>query len=101
MSARASRAPSPLVRRITRRLVAIAAAVLVATVAAVWLYHTREPSYLFAEAVQRQMARLEAALVPRPGAALTLAPATRTLFERHPDAYAFALLDADGEVLDG
>jgi two-component system OmpR family sensor kinase len=101
VSARASRAPSPLVRRITRRLVAIAAAVLVATVTAVGLYYTRDPSYLFEEAVQRRMARLEAALVPRPGAALTLDPATRALFERHPDAYAFALLDADGEVLDG
>lgn len=92
--------PTPLVSRITRRLVAIAAAVLFATIATVGLYYTRDPSYLIEDAVQRELTRLEAALVPGNGAVPMLDPATRALFEGHPEAYAFALLDAAGEVLD-
>jgi two-component system OmpR family sensor kinase len=78
----------------------IATAVLVMTVAVVGISYTRETSYLFDAAVQREMARLEAALVPRPDATLTLGPAARALFDGHPDAYAFALLDADGAIRD-
>jgi two-component system OmpR family sensor kinase len=92
---------TPLAARLTRRLSVVAAAALTAAVAGVAVYYTRDPSYIRDEAIEGQMARLEAALVPTAGGALALDPALRAFFDRHPDAYGFALLDGDGAVLDG
>ena len=77
--------PMTLAARLTRRLTAVAAAVLVVTVAIVGLYYTHDPGYLRDAAVERQMARLEAALAPGPDGTPVLDPALRTLFLRHPE----------------
>lgn len=96
-----SRHGTPLATRLTRRLTLVAAGALAAAVAGVATYYTRDPAYLRDEAVARQMARLETGLAPGPDHALVLEAATRALFERHPDAYGFALLDGNGTLLDG
>jgi two-component system OmpR family sensor kinase len=96
-----ARAALPLVARVTRRLVAIAAAVLLVSVSGFGLYYSRDPGYLRDSAVTSQMARLEAALLPAPDGRLVLAPEMRRLFDRHPEAYGFALVDGQGTVLDG
>lgn len=94
------RAALPLASRVTRRLVAIAAAVLFASLSGFGLYYIQDPGYLRDSAVGNQMAQLEAALRPAADGALVLDPAMRRLFDRHPDAYGFALVDGQGVVLD-
>ena len=91
----------PLAVGLTRRLVVVAAAVLAVAITGVALHYTRDPTYLQDAAVQWRMTRLEAALTPAPDGGLVLDPDVHVLFERHPDAYAFALLDRDGAILDG
>lgn len=94
------RAPLPLVTRVTRRLVLIAAAVLLGAVAGYGLYYSRDPDYLRDSAVASQMMRLEEGLRPAPDGRVVLGPEMRMLFEAHPAAYGFALVDRQGVVLD-
>ena len=91
----------PLAVGLTRRLVVIAAVVLASAVSGVGLYYTWDPTTLQDAAVESRMARLEAALTTGPDGGPILDPEVHVLFERHPDAYAFALLDGDGLALDG
>ena len=75
--------------------------VAVGAIAGIALHYTRDPRTLVDEALVQRLDRLEAALTPGPGGVPALDPDTRDLFDRHPDAYAFALLDGAGRVLDG
>jgi two-component system OmpR family sensor kinase len=86
---------------LTRRLAVIAASVFAVTVAGFAAYYTYDPDYLLEAAVRQRMAGLERALIVTAAGHAVVDQETRALFERHPDAYAFALLDGDARVLDG
>ena len=90
----------PMARLLTRRLAWIALAVLLANLALIWAYYGSDIEALQDEMVVREMARLEAALVARGDGAYRVAPAARGLFDAHPQAYAFALIDSAGRILD-
>jgi len=87
----------PLARILTRRLAAIALAALVVNAVVVGVYYGSDRQALETQAVAREMARLEAALVGEPP---RVEAEARDVFERHPSAYAFALIDRAGAVLD-
>lgn len=95
------RRTAALSARLTRRLALIAATVFALTAVGFGLYYTHDPDYLLEAALERRVARLEAALVPTPAGDLALDAPARRLFDRHPDAYGFALIDGEGTVLDG
>lgn len=88
---------APLARILTRRLALIATAVILINAVAVAVYYGSDQEGLEAQVIERQMGRLEAAL---DGGALQISPETRGLYDEHPAAYAFALLDRDGAILD-
>ncbi len=90
----------PMARLLTRRLAWIALAVLLANLALIWAYYGSDTEALQDEMVVREMARLEAALVAQEDGSYRVAPAARALFETHPEAYAFALIDAMDRVAD-
>lgn len=89
-----------LAANLTRRLAWIAGAVTLANVIFVAVYYGSDREALEAEVVRREMARLEAALLAAPDAAPWIGADLAHLFEAHPHAYAYALLDADGRVLE-
>jgi two-component system OmpR family sensor kinase len=87
----------PLARILTRRLALIAIAVLLINAVAVAARYGSDRRALEAEAIDREMARLEAALEntgPRIG------DRARTLYEAHADSYGFAVLAQSGAILD-
>ncbi len=88
----------PMARLLTRRLAWIALAALLANLALIWAYYGSDVEALQDEMVAREMARLEAALVAQHDGGYRIAPAARALFDDHPEAYAFALIDAAGRV---
>jgi hypothetical protein len=95
------RRPPPLAVGLTRRLAVIAASVFGVTVAGFAAYYTADPDYLLEAAVEQRVAGLERALTLTATGDPVVDLDARALFERHPDAYGFALLDGDGRVLDG
>ena len=90
----------PMARLLTRRLAWIALAVLLANLALIWAYYGSDIEALQDEMIVREMARLEAALVAQGDGAYRVAPTARGFFDAHPEAYAFALIDATGRILD-
>lgn len=78
---------------LTRRLALIAAGVTLLNVVIVAAYYARDLGALQQEAAETQIARIERAL-------LADAPVPTTLYERFPESYAFAVLDADGRILE-
>lgn len=88
----------PLARILTRRLAWIALAAVAINALVVGVYYGSDRQALEEEAVEREMASLEAALVGDP---LRVADPAREMFARHPSAYAFALVDRAGRVIDG
>ena len=90
----------PMAQLLTRRLAWIALAVLLANLALIWAYYGSDIEALQDEMVVREMARLEAALVAQGDGAYQVAPTARSLFDAHPEAYAFALIDSTGRILD-
>ncbi|MGP9819806.1 sensor histidine kinase [Salinarimonas sp. NSM] len=87
----------PLARILTRRLAWIALAALAINALVVGVYYGSDRQALEEEAIERVMARLEAALA---GAPPRVDASAREIFARHPGAYAFALVDRTGAVLD-
>lgn len=87
----------PLARILTRRLAWIATAVLLINAIAVAAYYGSDRQGLEAEAIEREMERLEAAL-ENPGPRIN--DRARAMYEAHPAAYAFAILDRTGTILD-
>lgn len=90
-------APRTLASLLTRRLFWIAAVVLLANLAGVGFYYGTNRFEIESEVIVIQMDRIEAALERDDG---RVDAETRALYERHPDAYAFAIVDARGRVLD-
>lgn len=86
----------PLARFLARRLVLIAGFVVLLYSLAVGLYYGTDRRALDAELVAHQVERIEAEL---DGRTLPADAPARALFAMHPDAYAFALVDRDGRVL--
>lgn len=97
MSPAASRSGPPLARLLARRLLLIAGAVFVLNSVVVGIYYGSDRRALEAEVVADRIDGLEAAL---DGAALPPDAGVRKLYAEHPDAYAFALVDRGGVVLD-
>jgi len=87
----------PLARILTRRLGLIAAAVLFINAVAVAAYYGSDRRALEAEAIEREMGRLEAALE---SSGLRIGDRARAMYEAHPASYAFAVLDRSGTILD-
>ncbi len=87
----------PLAKLLTRRLLLIAGIVFLVNSVAVGIYYGSDRRTLEGDAVDDQVERVEAALE---GAKLPGDAPVRTLYAEHPDAYAFALVDRSGVVLD-
>jgi two-component system OmpR family sensor kinase len=87
----------PLAQVLTRRLALMAGFVVLMNVIVVGLYYGTDRRELEAEAIEQMIDRMGAALV---GTTLPGDAPFREMFADHPDAYAFALIDRDGEVLD-
>ncbi len=93
----ARRSGPPLARFLARRLLLIAGIVFVVNSIAVGLYYGSDRRALEAEVVAAQVERLQEGL---DDATLPQDAPARDLFADHPDAYAFALVDRGGGVLD-
>lgn len=87
----------PLAQVLTHRLAWIALAVVVVNAIAIAAYYGSDRQALEAEAIEREMGRLEAAL---DDATLRIGEDARELYAAHPSAYGFALIDQAGVVLD-
>ena len=87
----------PLAQILIRRLALIAAVIVVMNMLAVGLYYGSDRPELEAEVVANVTARVEAALE---GNSLPADAPARAIFAEHPQAYAFALVDRAGTVLD-
>lgn len=86
-----------LARILTRRLAWIAAAVVLVNAVAVAVYYGADRESLESEVVDQMMDRLEDALIEPPPRVHRRA---RALFQAHPQDYAFALLDRNGQMVD-
>jgi len=82
---------------LTRKLVWIAFVVLLINAAAVAFYYGSNRSELEQEVIAGQMAQLEAAIDKQ---RLTIMASARQLYINYPRDYAFALLDASGNIRD-
>lgn len=92
-----TRRPPPLSQVLTRRLVLLAGAIFLLNSLAVGVYYGSDRRGLEAEAVGRQTDRIERELV---GRTLPRDAPARRLYEDHPEAYAFALVDRGGNVVE-
>jgi len=84
----------PLAALLTRRLAAIAAGVLLINLVVVAAYYARDVPALQQEAAEAEIARIERAL-------LAGTPVDTRLYDRHPAAYGFAVLDSAGRMVVG
>ncbi|GFE67315.1 sensor histidine kinase [Litoreibacter roseus] len=89
-------APS-LARRLTRRLTIIAAAVVVLNIAIVGIYYGSDQRELENEALIHEIERLQ---VSMEGTSIPPDADLRSLYADHPAAYAFAVVDRGGAVLE-
>lgn len=87
----------PLAQLLIRRLGALAAVIVALNMLAVGLYYGSDRPGLEAEVVADVTGRLGAALE---GSGLPADAPARTIFAEHPAAYAFALVDRGGAVVD-
>ena len=87
----------PLAQSLTRRLALIAAVIVALNMLAVGLYYGADRPALESEAVADVTRRLGAALED---VALPPESPARQIFADHPEAYAFALVDRTGTVLE-
>lgn len=92
-----ARRAAPLARTLAQRFVAIALVVFALNAVGVGLYYGTDRRALASEAVNNEAERMEDALE---GTVLPRGARVRTLYARHPESYAFALVDRSGEVLD-
>ncbi len=86
---------------LTRRLLAIAAAVIVANVALVAYFDASDRESLVLDLTRREVLRLEASYLAAGQDVRAMAAAAGTIYERFPAAYGFAVIDAGGRVLGG
>lgn len=93
----APRPGPPLARFLALRLAVIAAVVFAVNTVAVGLYYGTDRRALEAEAALTQIERIATAL---DGATLPADAPARALYADHPDAYAFALVDRGGTLIE-
>lgn len=86
---------SSLASRLIRQLALIAAVVVALNLAVIGTYYGSDQRALEAEMVEAEVGRIEAALEGR-----ALGPAARDLYAEHPRAYAYALVNRGGVVVD-
>ncbi len=86
-----------LTQLLTRRLALIAVIVFLLNSLAVGIYYGSDRNALENEAIAQETQRMQDALV---GRSVPEDAAVRTLYAAHPDAYAFALVDRGGSVLE-
>ncbi|MBZ8117038.1 HAMP domain-containing histidine kinase [Roseovarius sp. LXJ103] len=87
----------PLAQILTLRLVLMASLIVLVNLIAVGVYYGSDRRAIEDEAISRQIARMEAALE---GSMLPADAAVRDLYAEHPQAYAFALVNRGGVVLE-
>ncbi len=97
MSHMASRVGPPLAKMLARRLTLIAGVVLLLNSLVIGLYYGSDRRTLEAELVNDQVEHMEEGLN---GSALPENAPVRSLYAEHPNAYAFALVDRGGVILD-
>ena len=85
--------------RLMFRLVLIAVVVVLGNIGFVALFDAADRRSLLLDLSQREVLRLETAY--RSGGAAALAADPGSIYRDHPDAYAYALIRADGSVIDG
>lgn len=86
-----------LAQILTRRLVLIAVAVVLLNIAVVGAYYGTDRRALEAEVVAHEIERLQEALDDK---TIREDASARALYTSHPKAYAYALVDRDGSVLE-
>jgi two-component system OmpR family sensor kinase len=90
--------PRPTLTQIlTRRLIWLAAAAVIVNVLAVGIYYGSDRRALESEVIDLQMESLEGSLEGSPP---RVSARGRSLFVAHPEAYGFALLDREGQIVD-
>lgn len=87
----------PLAQVLTRQLALMAAVLMLFNVVAVGLYYGADRRALEAEAVEQMIERIERAL---DGIALPVDAPVRAIFTDYPKAYAFALVNRGGEIVE-
>lgn len=92
-----SRRPPSLSQVLTRRLVLLAGTIFLLNSLAVGVYYGSDRRGLEAEVVARQTERIQREI---DGSALPREAPVRRLYEDNPDAYAFALVDRGGELVE-
>lgn len=86
---------------LTARLVAIAVAVVLGNIGFVAVFDAADRGGLLLDVTKREVLRLEAAYRDGGGRADVLVSDPGAIYLDHPDAYAFALIRADGALIDG
>ena len=86
-----------LTQILTRRLTWLAVGAVIVNVVAVGIYYGTDRRELESEVIDLQMERLEESLEGSPP---RISARGRALFVAHPEAYGFALLDREGQVVD-
>lgn len=99
-----SKPPAPrrsLRRKLTSRLIGIAVAVVLFNIGIVALFDASDRGSLLLDLAKREVLRLEAAYRATGGEVAALVADPGPIYIEHPAAYAFALIEADGAVIDG
>ncbi|MFM9857169.1 HAMP domain-containing sensor histidine kinase [Pseudoxanthobacter sp. M-2] len=84
-----------------RRLIIIAAAVILANIAFVAFFDASDRSSLISDVTTNELGRLELALKADPEGGGDLNARVSDIYERHPEAYAFVVVDAGGRPIAG
>lgn len=86
---------------LTGRLLAIAAVVILVNVAFVAFFDASDSDALIVDLAQRELVRLETALVDVDSDPDALVAVIDGIYDEHPDAYAFAVVTTRGEIVAG
>ena len=89
-----------LATRLTRRLIWISAAVLVANVAFVAVYDAGDDNALLGDAVSREVRYLDQAIRAASSDPLRIRGLVRAHFAEYPEAYGYILVDSQNHVID-
>lgn len=91
------RATAPLARTLTRRIALITAVIVALNMGMIGVYYGSDRPELESEVVAQVSNALAEGIE---GATLPAASPARAIFDEHPGAYAFALVDGTGRVID-
>jgi two-component system OmpR family sensor kinase len=99
MTAPAKASPRSLQAILTRRLLAIAAVVIIANAAMVALFDASDRNSLTLDLMRREVLRLEETLLAADGDPAALIGNEDSIYATYPQAYAIALTDPDGVLI--